>query len=85
MIEEKSLRKLEAKILEEFPEASPFDAMVLSGFVALYCLAPEQIKEFLYKTIRDSISESQKMNKASMMNIESQMTAIEEGKVKEKN
>ena len=83
--EEKTLKKLEAKILEEFPEASAHDAMILSGFVALYCLAPIQIKEFLEKTIRDGISEGYKMNRASAENIKSQINAIKEGKVKKIN
>lgn len=82
MSEEKVLNKLESKILEEFPEASAYDAMILSGFVALYCLAPPQVKEFLSQIIKNGLNEAKEINKASMKNIQSQIDSIKEGIVK---
>lgn len=59
---EKILDKLKAKVLEEFPEASPRDAMLVSGFAALFIKAPPDIKVLMEVTLMELIAEAKKLN-----------------------
>ena len=80
--QEKLLKKLEAAILEAFPEASPRDAMIMSGFVAIYCTALPDVKEFFTIVIRETLADAKQLNRSAMEAIEAKIEELRASKDK---
>ena len=74
------LKRLEADIMKAFPESSPRDAMILSGFVGLFCTAQEDIKVFLTAIIREGLADARIMNQAAMRKLESKINELKNNK-----
>lgn len=62
--------------MEEFPEANDRDAIVLSGFVVLFCTAEEKIKVFLIQVIKEALKDAKEMNEKIMKEIEEKIKKI---------
>lgn len=75
--DEKMLKKLKSSIAEAFPEANDHDVMLMSGFVALYCTAINEVKVFLKAVILESLTEAKKTHAKAMEEVKKKIEELE--------
>lgn len=80
---EKMLKKLKSSVAEAFPEANDHDAMLMSGFVALYCTATEEVKIFLKAVIIEALADAKKIHARVMDDIKNKIEELEDKEVRE--